>query len=72
MCTDTMRRDGHSRTGQHYETNATHRTPDWNGSLLVTFGLVAALPAAMIALAYPVAIASLAFGAVVGLAAGGV
>jgi hypothetical protein len=67
-----VRRDGRASTEQGYDESATYRTPDREGSLLVTLALVVVLPTALIALVYPAAVVSVEFGAVLGLAAGGV
>jgi hypothetical protein len=66
-----MKRDRHATTKQGYNPSATHRTPDRNGSLLVTLMIAAVLPAAILALINPTAVVNVAVDTVVGLVAGG-
>lgn len=50
--------------------SALEQTPETDGSVLVTLAVAAAVPAAMVAFVFPIAVASVLLGALVGLAAG--
>ena len=62
---NTMSRTTRSTT---FDATETYRTADPHGSLLVTFLLVAAVPALLVALAFPVATMATLVGGAVGLA----